>query len=37
MSKIKIYEYAKQIDKPSKELVEYLIEKGCDVKNFSII
>ena len=33
MSKIKIYEYAKQIDKPSKELVEYLIEKGCDVKN----
>ncbi len=33
MAKIKIYEYAKQIDKPSKELVEYLIEKGCDVKS----
>ena len=33
MAKIKIYEYAKQIDKPSKELVEYLNEKGCDIKS----
>ena len=32
MAKIKIYEYAKQIDKPSKELEEYLNEKGCDIK-----
>ncbi len=33
MSKIKIYELAKELGKPSKELVEFLIGKNIEVKN----
>lgn len=33
MSKIKIYELAKELEKPSKELVEFLIGKNIEVKN----
>ena len=32
MSKIKIYELAKELDKPSKELVEFLNKKDVEAK-----
>lgn len=33
MAKMKVYELAKEIDKPSKEIVTFLTEKGVDVKS----
>ena len=33
MSKIKVYELAKELDKPSKELVEFLTGKNIEVKS----
>ena len=33
MSKIKVYELAKELEKPSKELVEFFKEKEIDVKS----
>ena len=32
MSKIKIYELAKELDKPSKELVEFLNKKDVEAR-----
>ena len=33
MSKIKIYELAKELDVPSKDVIEFLTEKNIEVKN----
>ena len=33
MSKVKVYELAKELDKSSKELVEFLREKNIEVKS----
>ena len=33
MSKIKVYELAKELEKPSKELVEFLVSKNIEVKS----
>ena len=36
MSKIKIYELAKELDKPSKELVEFLNKKDVEANRLNL-